>query len=84
MKNKIPKLFFEKNEEIEFITESIDWDDPTVCVLCRQIDCICSIQKCLCNISANKCIWPNNNCPCSNCLEVLSKCKCTVKIKKEV
>jgi len=83
MKNKIPKLFFENDNEIEFIPEIVDWNDPTVCVLCRKIDCICTIQKCLCNISADKCNWPVNNCPCSNCLEILSKCKCNMSEKKE-
>ena len=83
MKNKIPNLFFKKKKSIDFKPEDIDWNDSTVCVLCRKVDCICTIQKCPCKIDATNCEWPSDKCPCPKCYEILSKCKCLVYIKKE-
>jgi len=80
---KIPNLFFKNNEKIDFNPEMINWDDSTICVLCRKIDCICVIQKCPCNIDAANCKWSSNSCPCQKCLELNRDCKCIIKSKKE-
>ena len=83
MKTKIPKLFFENDEKIDFSPEDINWDDETICVLCMRKKCICTIQECPCGMPANICIWPDANCPCQKCDNLIKNCKCLVYIKKE-
>jgi len=83
MKIKIPKLFFKNDEKVDFNPKMIDWNDPTVCVLCRKIDCICTVQLCECGKKADNCVWSNDYCPCPKCLEINKDCKCIVEIKKE-
>lgn len=80
---KIPSLFFKDDTKIDFYPEDINWDDTTVCALCRKIDCVCTIQICPCGKKANICNWPSDNCPCPRCLELIKDCKCKVIIKKE-
>ena len=83
MKTKIPKLFFDNNETIEFSPEDIDWNDETVCILCMRKVCICTIQKCPCEISSDQCNWPSDFCPCQKCDNFLINCQCKIYIKKE-
>lgn len=72
MKSKIPKLFF-------------DDEDVTICLECMNKNCICDIKKkCKCNLNIFDCKWPSEVCPWPNCLEILSKCSCEVKIKKDL
>lgn len=83
MKIKILNLFFDNDEKIDFNPEMIDWNDPTACVLCRRVDCICTIQKCPCDNHSDNCTWPDKKCICQNCLELIELCKCKIIIKKE-
>lgn len=83
MKTKIPKLFFENDDKIDFSPEDINWDDETICVLCMRKKCICTIQECPCGIPANICKWPSDSCPCQKCDNLIKNCKCLVYIKKE-
>jgi|13_taG_2_1085334.scaffolds.fasta_scaffold255246_2 hypothetical protein len=64
--------------------ENIRFDDePTVCALCSNIDCICTIQICPCGQQAPKCKWPSDACPCPICDELMKNCECNITIKDE-
>jgi len=84
MKYKIPELFFDDEKTIKFDPESIDWSDITVCVLCgKKEPCNCRIHVCPCGTLANICKWPNDNCPCPKCDELIKNCDCLIFTKKE-
>jgi len=84
MKNKIiPKIFFKDDTKIDFYPEDINFDDNTICVLCRKVDCVCTTQNCPCGKDANYCSWSIDHCPCPICLELIVNCMCKVIIKKE-
>lgn len=72
MKSIIPKLFF-------------DDEDITICLECMSKNCVCNMQEnqCKCGLNISSCNWPVEECPCPICLELIRKCNCTIKIKKD-
>jgi hypothetical protein len=67
----------------DFDPLQVDWDSPTVCALCRQVDCICSNYKCPCGKLETNCNWPNDEyCPCRICDELKLNCSCHKPVEK--
>ena len=77
-----PPSFDPSKTLYDWSPENIDWDDPTVCALCRKVDCICTVQECPCGRKSTHCKWPSEMCPCPICGKLMSKCECIAYIKK--
>jgi hypothetical protein len=59
-------------------------EDRTICAVCYQVECICTLYKCPCGRLEINCKWPvDKNCPCRVCDELQVNCSCHKTLEEE-
>jgi len=60
------------------------FDETTICEVCKEADCRCTLYKCPCGRLELNCKWPvDKNCPCRICDELSVNCSCHKPLERK-